>query len=133
MRVPYSLIPSSTPMGKEIISKVPLLKLGFKDYYINCLIDSGAAVSVMPAGFGEALGLEIKKGEPFIMKGIDNINIPSYIHGVNFFINKYKIKLKIAFSYSFNFPFGLLGREDFFDFFNVDFHQKEGFYEIKPS
>lgn len=133
MRIPYSLIPSSTPMGKEIISKVPLLKLGFKEYYINCLIDTGAVTSVMPAEFCEVFGLEIKKGEPFVIKGIDNINMPSYMHKVDFFIGKYKIRLKVAFSEGFKFPFGLLGRGGFFDFFNVDFHQKEGFYEIEPS
>ncbi|MCL6087777.1 MAG: hypothetical protein M1475_05145 [Actinobacteria bacterium] len=130
MKIPYSLIPSSTLMGKVIITKVPLLKLEFKEYYINCLIDTGAVVSVMPSEFGEALGLEIKKGEPFVMKGIDNINMPSYIHEVNFFIDKYEIKLKIAFSDGFKFPFGLLGREGFFDYFEVHFYQKKGFFEL---
>jgi hypothetical protein len=133
MKIPYSLVPSLTPMGKLIISRTPLLKLGFKEFYINCLIDTGAVISVMPSVFGEVLGLEIKKGEPFLIKGIDNVNMPSHVHEVNFFIDKYEIKLRIAFSDSFKFPFGLLGREGFFDFFNVDFHQKEGFYEIEPS
>jgi len=133
MKIPYSLVPSSTPMGKSTISKTPLLKLGFKGYFFNCLIDTGAVISVMHSSYGEILGLEIKKGEPFVLKGIDNINIPSYIHEIDFFVDKYKFKLRVAFSENFKFPFGLLGREGFFDFFNVDFHQKEGFYELEPN
>ncbi|MCL4378804.1 MAG: hypothetical protein M1409_10610 [Actinobacteria bacterium] len=133
MKIPYSLIPSSTPMGKLIISKTPLLRVGFKEFYLNCLIDTGAVISVMRSSYGELLGLEIKKGEPFVMKGIDDINLPSYIHEIDFLIDKYKLKLRVAFSESFKFPFGLIGREGFFDYFNVDFHQKEGFYEIEHS
>ncbi|MHB8278099.1 MAG: pepsin/retropepsin-like aspartic protease family protein [Candidatus Humimicrobiaceae bacterium] len=120
-------------MGKSTISKTPIIKLGFNGFYINCLIDTGAVISMMPSEFGKEFGLDIKKGEPFVVKGIDNINMPSYIHEVNFFIDKYEIKFKVAFSDGFKFPFGLLGREGFFDLFNIAFHQKDGFYEIEPS
>ena len=40
------------------------LKIEFKEFYLNCMIDTGAHVSMIPAEFGVAIGLNIKRGEP---------------------------------------------------------------------
>ena len=131
MKIPYTLLPSSTPLGKVFISKVPLVLLEFSEFYLNCLIDTGAVISMMPGEFGESLGLEINKGEQFIISGIDNVAMPSYIHEVEFGINRVQCKIEVAFSYNFKFPYGLLGRKDFFDLFKLHFYQKDNYFELE--
>jgi hypothetical protein len=97
-----------------------------------CLIDTGADISLMNGDLGKEIGLVIEKGEPFPVKGIDGVIIPSYIHKIEFYIDKYFCKIDAAFSERFNFPFGLIGRKDFFDLFRICFNQKENFFEIVP-
>ena len=52
MRIPYTLLPSDTPLGKSFISKVPMALLEFSDFYLYCLIDTGAVISMMPENLG---------------------------------------------------------------------------------
>lgn len=130
MRFPYTVLPSETPFGKSFTSRVPMVSLEFKEFYLSCLIDTGAIISMMPGTFGEALGLKITNGEPFLISGIDNISMRSYIHKVEFKINSIKCKIEVAFSPDFKFPFGLLGRKDFFDCFELHFYQKVGYFDL---
>lgn len=131
MRIPYTLLPSDTPLGKSFISKVPMVLLEFSEFYLHCLIDTGAVILMMPGEFGESLGLEVNRGEPFVISGIDSIAIPSYIHEVEFNINGIHCKIEVAFSYKFKFPYGLLGRKDFFDLFKLHFYQKYSYFELE--
>ena len=131
MKFPYLTLPSTTPFGRTTIDKVPILKIEFKDFYLNCIIDTGACISMMPAEFGLEIGLNIKRGEPFLATGVDNISIPSYIHKVEFYVEKILCKIEVAFSEKFNFPYGLLGRKDFFDMFKIHFYQIENFFELE--
>ena len=114
MKIPYTLLPSSTPLGKVFISKIPMILLEFKEFYLNCLIDTGAVISMMPGEFGESLGLEINKGELFNISGIGNVTISAYIHEIEFHINKVQCRIEVTFSYKFKFPYSLLGRKNFF-------------------
>lgn len=131
MKFPYLTLPSTTPLGRTIIDKVPMLKIEFKEFYLDCMIDTGAYVSMMPAEFGVAIGLNIKRGEPLLVTGLDNITIPSYIHKVEFYVGKILCKIEVAFSEKFKFPFGLLWRKDFFDMFKIHFYQSVSFFELE--
>jgi len=131
MKFPYLTLPSTTPFGKTTIDKVPMLKIEFKEFYLNCMIDTGACVSMMPAELGVAIGLNIKNGEPFLVTGLDNISISSYIHKMEFYVGKILCRIEVAFSEKFKFPFGLLRRKDFFDIFKIHFYQSEGFFGLE--
>ena len=131
MKFPYTTFSSTTPFCRTIIDKVPMLKIEFKEFYLNCIIDTGACVSMMPAELGLVIGLNIKSGEPFLATGLDNIAVSSYIHKVEFYIGKILCKIEVAFSEKFKFPFGLLGRKDFFDMFKIHFYQSENFFELE--
>jgi len=132
MIIPYTIAPAQKIFGPKFEIKLPLLKLDFEGFSYVCLIDSGATISIMHADFGRELGLETENGEIFNCKGIDGVNMRTYIHKIEFSIKDYKCNIDVAFSDSFNFPQGLLGRKDFFDNFIISFHQNEGWFEIKP-
>jgi ribosomal protein L7Ae-like RNA K-turn-binding protein len=55
MRIPYTILPSSALLGKSFNSKVPMVLLEFAEFYLYCLIDTGAVISMMPGDFGESL------------------------------------------------------------------------------
>jgi len=131
VKFPYTTFSPTTPFGRTTIDKVPMLKIEFKEFYLNCIIDTGACVSMMPAELGLAIGLNIKSGEPFLATGLDNIAVSSYIHKVEFYVGKILCKIEVAFSEKFKFPFGLLGRKDFFDMFKIHFYQSENFFELE--
>lgn len=106
MKIPYTILPSNTPFGKSFDSKTPMIIIEFDNFFINCLIDSDAIISMMPGDFGEALGLKVDKGEPFLITGVDGIAIPTYIHEIECGINGIKYKMEGAFSYNSIFPSG---------------------------
>ena len=86
----------------------------------------------MHADFGRFLGLEIKKGRYLSSKGVRGIAFPSYVHTIEFNLGGYGCKIDVAFSDYLDFDTGLLGREGFFDLFNIYFSQSDDFFELRP-
>lgn len=84
-------------------------------------VDSGADVTLIPRSIGEILGFKVKSlREISEIKGIGERGIPIVIRDVVLEINKIKIKTKIAWSLVEEVPL-LLGREDFFKYFDIIF------------
>jgi len=84
------------------------------------------------AEFGRFLGLAIEKGKHLSSKGVMGISFSSYIHTIEFKLGSYNCKIDAAFSDSLDFDIGLLGREGFFDLFNIYFYQKDDIFELSP-
>jgi hypothetical protein len=133
MRFHYTKLNSITPLGELIQTKVPIVKIEFPNAFYNCMIDTGASISHMHAEFGRFLGLNIEKGRCLSCMGVDGLSFPSYVHKIEFKLESYSCKIDIAFSDNYKFDFGLLGRKDFFDLFNICFFQSDDFFELRPS
>jgi len=102
----------------------------FLNYPIRALIDSGADNNLFPSYFGQKIGLKIKKGEPFSIKGIGNIEIKAYRHRIKIFIESYSFYTYVDFSDYQETP--LLGREFFFKFFkNISFDENKKIVSLK--
>ncbi len=132
MKFQYTKVNSLSPLGELRILKVPIVTIEFPDIAYNCLIDSGANISHMHADFGRILGLEIENGVPISSKGVRGINFSSYVHTIEFDLSGYSCKIDVAFSDYLVFDTGLLGREGFFDLFNIYFSQSDDFFELRP-
>ncbi|MDI6592085.1 MAG: hypothetical protein QME61_04135 [Patescibacteria group bacterium] len=84
-------------------------------------VDSGADITLIPKSVGEILGFKVKKDEQIAeIKGVGERGIPIVIKKAILQINEIKIKTKIAWSLIEEVPL-LLGREDFFKFFEITF------------
>lgn len=103
-----------------------IVKLVNGDNHIvsNMVIDFGADISVIPKTEGEALGFKIEEGEE-----IEDINgiggqIPVVHRTIEFCIGPETLKANIAWALVDDIP-PIMGREDIFDSFNVEFLQGE--------
>jgi len=134
MKFRYKKLPTSR--GKHI--PIPLIDVGIKIpkrlgmIFYNCLIDSGADQTYFHGDVGRSLGLKIEEGEPSTGRGIAGQTFIAYKHKVIYNIGGTDIKDFIYLSDDLGTPFGILGRQGFFDHFKVCFEQKKEMVEIKP-
>lgn len=125
------------PSGKGRHLPVPVIDVGIKVperlgmIFYNCLVDSGADQTYFHGDIGRAVGLKIEDGEESVGKGIAGQVFISYKHKFVYTIGGTEIKAHIYFSDGMGMPFGILGREGFFDYFRVCFDQKKEIIEIK--
>lgn len=112
---------------------LPLIEITFPKGNFICLVDSGADFCYLPAVIGEALSIDIRKGEKKGGKGITGRPFEAYFHTIEFKIGGWEYKAKIGFSYELGVPFGILGREGFFSLFKkVCFNHRKEEIELTP-
>ena len=87
------------------------------------LIDSGAAITLLPATDAEALGLKLEAGEKILISGITNRNLLGYRHIISLIINGFSLKsIPVVFSKQNDTP-RVLGREGVFPRFGILFDE----------
>ncbi|MEK7558959.1 MAG: hypothetical protein AAB521_01485 [Patescibacteria group bacterium] len=97
---------------------------------VDCLLDSGSDTNLFPAGWGEAAGIKINKGEPKDIFGIGGVIVPAFRHPVVLWVGTKKFTTQADFSVVHNTP--ILGRMDFFKFFpEVIFNEIKRYVEIE--
>jgi len=90
----------------------------------ECLIDSGADVTVVAWQFGQFLGWAPSSSEkPFPLGGISG-NLPCYLRQAEMQIGEIRFEATVMWALSDDVP-NLLGREDVFDRFDIEFRQRE--------
>ena len=97
-----------------------------------CLVDSGAEFCYFHGKIGELLGLKIKEGKEIKSKGITGHQFTAYLHKIKLKIGGWSYEIEVAFSYDLGTPFGILGREGFFNLFKICFHHPKKEIELKP-
>ena len=118
--------------GKIAFVSLPLLEISLPKANWLFLVDSGADYCYLPASVGEALNIDVKNGEKRGSKGITGAPFTAYFHTINCKIGGWDYKMKIGFSYDLGVPFGILGREEFFDLFKICIDHKAEEIELKP-
>lgn len=117
--------------GQLKFISLPLLEINLPKANFIFLVDSGADYCYLPAVVGEALDINVESGEKRESRGITGIPFTAYFHTVNCKIGGWDYKLRIGFSYDLGVPFGILGRENFFDLFKVCINHKKEEIELK--
>ena len=96
---------------------------------LDCLFDTGADRILLPGAWGEALGLNVKKGKEGKTAGIDNVPITTYTHQITLFVGSYKITTEADFAYENTIP--LLGRSGFMDKFEkIEFNENKRYVKL---
>lgn len=122
------------------IVRRPLLKVELLDpigdapFATRAIVDSGADVTIVNAEFALALGIDLAHTPEIEVKGIYNEAIrgrPANVK-VRLVDLRDEIELPAIFVYSDNVNI-LLGREGFFEKFNIRFCISRDFFEIKKS
>lgn len=120
----FSYVKLPTKQGKFV--ELPLIDIIFPFGRYFCLVDSGAEFCYFHAKIGEILGLKIKEGRVISSRGITGGEFTAHFHTVNIKIGGWDYEIEAGFSYELGTPFGILGREGFFNLFKVCFsHPKK--------
>ena len=127
MKFGYVKLPAKD--GKFIELPLVEVTLDFGRYF--CLVDSGADFCYFHGKIGELLGLDIESGEIMEGRGITGQEFKVYLHKIKFKIGGWDYEAKIGFSYELGVPFGILGREGFFNLFKVCFDHPKKEIELK--
>lgn len=87
-------------------------------------IDSGATTSVLPGSDAEALEINIEAGIKTVIRGVSGEPITGYKHIIIIQFDNHKIKIPAIFTENNLIP-RILGREGFFNYFGVLFHENK--------
>ena len=89
----------------------------------DALIDSGANISVFREEIAECLEIVIEHGEEILLQGLGG-RIVGYIHEIKVRVDDEQFPCNIVFSKELTVGLNILGREGFFEYFQVIFNEK---------
>jgi hypothetical protein len=100
-----------------------ILRHGQYSFVGEFLIDSGADISLIPRGVGELLGLTSGEGE---INDVGDLQatLPAVYREVEMQIGEERLHVRLAWALTEDVPL-ILGRLDVFDFFDIEFRQRE--------
>ena len=96
------------------------------------LLDSGANVSLFPAEIAEYLRVPLEKGRSISLSGIGG-RILGYRHEIDLAVNATHFKAAVVFSAEFVSSFNILGRDSFFEQFQITFNERLKFVEMETN
>lgn len=126
----FKYIKLLTQNGKFV--ELPLIEVKLNHLHYLCLVDSGAEFCCFHGEIGERLGLKVEEGEEIKIRGITGDEATAYFHRIKVKIGGRDYEINIGFSYELKTPFGILGREGFFNLFKVCFYHLKKEIELKP-
>ena len=88
---------------------------------IDAYVDSGASFSIFSVQETIRLGLPYQKGKKLFATVGDGSSIPVYLHTLPVKIGNVSFSATIGFSPRLGIGFNLIGRKDFFTFFDITF------------
>jgi hypothetical protein len=91
----------------------------------DAFVDSGADYSVFHSDVASLIGLKLYSGEKKIVTVGDGDEMIVYVHRVRVRFADFLFKAPIAFSTSLGSGFNLLGREAFFEKFQICFNDRD--------
>ncbi len=90
----------------------------------DALIDSGANISVFREEIAECLEIVIEDGEEILVQGLGG-RIVGYIHELKVRVDDEEFPCKVVFSKELTVGLNILGREGFFEYFQVIFNERD--------
>ena len=97
---------------------------------LQCLIDSGASISIFEESIAKELGIKIELGEEIFLGGVGG-RIRGFIHKLSCVIGEKELRIPVVFSREFKVSFSLLGRKKVFENFLITFDEKNKKVELK--
>ncbi len=110
--------------GSDYFPVIPLVfVISGKRFRSQALVDSGATISIFGEETAQTLGIEIEKGEKIMLGGVGG-RIVGYVHTLRVRIARKEFDCPFVFSREYLVSFNLLGREGFFEQFQITFDER---------
>lgn len=123
MEIEFDFRKETSKLLGNIYRPVAKLLITHKDKTVPQIfyVDSGADITIIPRSVGEILDLpNPKTSEIFDIMGIGEKGVPIVLRRVQILVNDFKIFCRIGWALIEDVPL-LLGREDFFKYFDITF------------
>lgn len=117
---PNEAFPDRKHLKRPVIP-IGLKYRGKKITYL-ALVDFGADFCIFHAEVGEALGIDIRKGNKLEFFGVTGQKEQAFFHELTLVIGGHEKKSYCGFTYQFSknrMPYGILGQKGFFNLFEV--------------
>ena len=111
-----------------------ILKNGENSIRYEVLVDSGADLCIFDAEIGEALGIDVQKGQKKEVFGVGGKTSIFFLHKVDIEVGGWVYKIEAGFMPDVAgrvMPYGLVGQKGFFENFIVKFDLLKGEIELK--
>ena len=119
--------------GKVLVPKIPVNIAGPKDNLtLDMLLDSGAAISLIPFSAGQEIGLTYDSLKMGTVSGIGEGHLPYIQSQIVINIQGVEFPIRVGWSLVEEVP-PILGRLDVFDHFNIEFRQVEDRIRLTPN
>ena len=113
----YSVIPLRFHLPKKMIDS-------------SALVDSGATISIFKTEVASNLGLTIEQGKEIYLGGVGG-HIKGYLHKIKIEVAGKSFICPIVFSREYLVSFNLLGRQEFFKRFKINFEEAKNFLRLE--
>jgi len=121
------------PIAGRFYPTIPItLMYGARKITTLALVDSGATVSVFRSEVAESLELPWEQGERVVITSA-NASFNAYLHTLEAVIGQLAFVLKLGFSDSLTTSFNILGRETFFETFDIAISEKNRTIMLEPT
>ena len=97
---------------------------------IFSLVDSGATISIFKTEVASNLGLTIEQGKEIYLGGVGG-HIKGYLHKIKIEVAGKSFICPIVFSREYLVSFNLLGRQEFFKRFKINFEEAKNFLRLE--
>lgn len=127
MEVEFDFRKEKSSLFGDIYRPVAKLTLIYKDNSLPEIfyVDSGADLTLIPRSVGEILAFDNPKPAEIIdIKGIGEKGVPMVLRKVVMILQDFRIQTRIGWALIEDVPL-LLGREDFFKYFNIVFKKNK--------
>jgi len=130
--IEFSFETIHTQRGTTLRPKAVVRLIGPSAFlHVDCLVDSGADTSVITWEVGQYLGLTVEASEnPYSLGGISG-SLPCYLRSIEMEIGTIRFKGTVMWALSDDLP-NILGREDVFDRFDIEFKQCDRSVFFRP-
>lgn len=134
MKFPYKKFELPPGERREFLLKpiIPIFLFHKRNFVrVEALIDSGADFCVFHNEIAEVLRIAWKKGDAHEFMGVTGEKGCVYFHPLKLKVGKWTKIIQAGFTNDLSGQsYGILGQEDFFEFFNVTFGLQKGFIDI---
>lgn len=121
-------------LGKSLRPRLPLQVKNRSGKWVtlSLYVDTGADISILPKSTADIVGVSLKSGDEVIVVGLAGELIRAYLHDLECRLeNSAPFSMKFAISEKES-VVPVLGREGFFQKFNMHFNNRLNQIEIEP-
>ncbi len=109
----------------RLYSLIPVTLRAKEELTLYALVDSGAIISLFPEDVADAIGLDLSKSETLYLTGVGGYIKGKHVPKVEVVVREFRLRIPIVFIPYTPIELAVLGRQGFFEAFEITFREWE--------